>query len=399
MGKGRTFVRVRHNPWILGLATLPFFAGLAALLAGPPTSMFAVHGALGGVIAILYAWYKNPLRRDDPVRVRVDDDALVLGEERVPRAELKKGLMTAGGKVQLSRGFGKEPIELEADEAAHGRKLLANLGLSATQTVAEFRGASLVFQETWRVVALIPVFLAAFFGASVLARHLHVQVPTLIIPLLVVYLGLYFWPSYVGVGADGVLLRWAWHRRFVRYDEILAVGISERGFGNSRRKVVELTLEGRETLVIPMGQVFFGSDSHALLAERIDEALEAHRSNAAVHDAALLDRGDRSHRDWVASLGALRDRMSHRKAPVAPATLWRIVEDASTAPLERAAAAIALRGFMDDEERTRLAGTARATVAPRLRIALDAAASRDASDEELAAALAELEEEASEARS
>jgi hypothetical protein len=83
---------------------------------------------------------------------------------------------------------------------------------------------------------------------------------------------------------------------------------------------------------------------------------------------------------------------SFRSATVPDHELWRIAEDASAREPVRVAAAIALRERLDDEGRRRLRFVADSCVAPRLRVALDAAVGRD--DASLARALEELDAEA-----
>jgi hypothetical protein len=91
----------------------------------------------------------------------------------------------------------------------------------------------------------------------------------------------------------------------------------------------------------------------------------------------------------------------HRNAPVPPDKLLSIAEDPRAEPLARAGAAVALSGALDDDGRARLRAAAEATVMPRVRVALEAAA-REAREEELIEALSALEaseaEEAASAR-
>jgi hypothetical protein len=81
-----------------------------------------------------------------------------------------------------------------------------------------------------------------------------------------------------------------------------------------------------------------------------------------------------------------------RTAPLPRERLFRIVESPSASGLDRAAAAVALGKEADEETRGRLRGAAEACAAPKLRIALEAAAG-SSSDAELEAALAEVGEE------
>ena len=79
-----------------------------------------------------------------------------------------------------------------------------------------------------------------------------------------------------------------------------------------------------------------------------------------------------------------------RTAPVMPDHLWRVAEDAQQPATMRAAAAIALGPTLDPSGKTRLAEIAKATAAPKLRVALERAAT-DAPLEEMEEALREIE--------
>jgi hypothetical protein len=82
----------------------------------------------------------------------------------------------------------------------------------------------------------------------------------------------------------------------------------------------------------------------------------------------------------------------HRTAPISRDQLWQIVEHAGSRPSARAGAAIALAEGLDDAGRVRLQKAAGATASPKIRVAIEKAATSP-SDEELREALAELEQE------
>lgn len=170
---------------------------------------------------------------------------------------------------------------------------------------------------------------------------------------------------------------------------LLAAGTDLYVSGLGRNKVQHVVLELRDApaLRIPIGYPRWDDDQSAALLRRIRDANEVYRSGVA-GEAALLQRGDRPHRTWVAvlrsgGLGTLRT------AALSKDKLWRVIEDASAGPLERAAAAVALGKDLGAEERRRLERAARATAAPKLRVVLETAA--DAEDEQLAEHLEALE--------
>ena len=187
-------------------------------------------------------------------------------------------------------------------------------------------------------------------------------------------------PSRLHIGTDGVFITWLGTKRFI--------GFSEISFAKPLDGRVDLHLKAGGLVRIPVGRQVL------IILARINEAMEAYRRGGATADiASLLRRGERPMEDWMAALRSIGAgaNATHRTAPVAPETLWRLVEDPGSEPLARAAAAVALGAELDDEGRGRLRVVAGAVAAPKLRVALEAAANDDQGD--LCAAMAEVEEE------
>jgi hypothetical protein len=199
-------------------------------------------------------------------------------------------------------------------------------------------------------------------------------------------------PTAVQVGVDGVLVRWLTYERFIPHGEIRTAEVHVRGWGRSRRLLVELGLESGEIYKIPITLFHWHRDKAKLLAQRILEAKAAHDSGAEVEDSALLLRRGRDVQQWLDSLRTVTERATHRSAPMKRDRLWRFVEDPSCDPTTRAAAAVALGAGLSGPERKRIQAVAQASAAPRLRIALDAVAANE-DDGALAEALAEIEDE------
>src|SRR5207253_1081427 len=139
--------------------------------------------------------------------------------------------------------------------------------------------------------------------------------------------------------------------------------------------------------------VTFADRAHVeAMRERIDEAIERHRAHdQVVFDSKILARDGRSASEWVSFLRTVAERETFRQTGVSPDDLFRIVEDAAAATVTRAAAAVALTPHLDEPGRVRLAAVADTTVAPRLRVAIDAVAKDD--PEAMAQNLDELERE------
>lgn len=133
----------------------------------------------------------------------------------------------------------------------------------------------------------------------------------------------------------------------------------------------------------------------SMLASVVETARAAYERAGAFGEtgrkAAILARGGRDVSEWMSALRNLNEtQASFRSATIPDDELWRITEDPTEREPVRVAAAIALRDRLDDGGRQRLRLVVDSCVAPRLRIALDAAVDRD--DASLTRALEDLEE-------
>jgi hypothetical protein len=166
----------------------------------------------------------------------------------------------------------------------------------------------------------------------------------------------------------------------------------QRPFGTTQIRGVSLVLRGGEEVRVPLGYGYWDSGRSAIVAERIREAMDTFQQGGAISRAALLERGDRTAADWVLALRRVGSGASAgpRTAAVSGENLWRILEDASSGSTARAAAAVALGTDLDDDGRARMRSIAEGTAAPKLRIALEAAASAT-DDAALAEALSSVE--------
>jgi hypothetical protein len=130
-----------------------------------------------------------------------------------------------------------------------------------------------------------------------------------------------------------------------------------------------------------------------IVAERINEAIEARATEHPdeVVATVALGRAARPIDQWVVALKAMLEKTStfREGAALAIDQLWRVLEDPDAAAERRAAAAVALSPKLDDAGRARMRVAAEATVAPKLRVAFEAAA--DADDARLVDALEDLD--------
>lgn len=407
----RDVVVVRRNPWILGLAATPLLAALMAVVAAIAVrpSFFAgvFHPGILGLVALLFAWRRNWRPITERRALRIDAEALTLGEDRIPRASIKSALVLPGfpPKVLVRRRWAL-PIEIQVESTAEARDVLRALGFDVSQSVATFRTASRAVAKQRYVAGVAAGFVAtgAVFGAVAARARVGPGTGALaglglilaIISMMVVLLA----PTKLSVGADGLVLRWLGTSRFIGLGEITQVTRYERGFGRSRQVGLTIVLRSGEEVIVPVGQASWETQEVALIEERIREALEGFRSGGAAADAASLRRGGRAVSDWIAALRAIGSgaNADMRTAPLPRERLFRIVESPTAGASERAAAAVALGGELDEEARQRLRIAAEAIAAPKLRIAVEAAAGGGEAAE-IEAALAEVEEESDRAAS
>jgi hypothetical protein len=213
-------------------------------------------------------------------------------------------------------------------------------------------------------------------------------------------------PTTVTVGADGVLVEWLGQRTLVPIGDLLGVSLSDEAGVFGKAAMLHLQRRAGPPIPIQVGTLRVYGRGAALadwailkrrtaLAERIHEALA--QRDAHLADAVRLpERGSGSAKAWFEALRTV-GRPGGYRAEAAPdaARLWRVVEDPAQAPSARAAAAVVLGSSLDEAGRQRLRVAAAATAAPKLRIALEAAARSD--DARLTEALAELDDESARA--
>jgi hypothetical protein len=399
--------RVRRNPWIMALAALPFLANIffivSAISTGQAGLLFpCIHATFLGLAFTNAAYHRNPWPRFEPARVRANAQGLALEPGAfLSRRSIKEAFVVPqAGKPPhvLVRKTGISlPIELEVDNEQDGRRILRGLGLDASQTVARFRTMSRAVAHQRKAVFGFVGFgmLMALLGGMGGAMHLpglHLLFPLLLIP----FVALSAAPTRLEVGADGLFIRWLFWKRFIPHADVHSCVEYDEGWGRSRYKGLMLVLESGETVRLPISQSRWDNGKVAMIHERIREAAGVWREGGATADTSVLAKAkDHTILDWVRHLRALGagTLATHRVAAVVPETLWRIVEDPSMRAKERAAAAVALSGSLDEEAKGRLRVAAQATAEPKLRVALEAVADGK-DDEDVVHALQEMESDA-----
>jgi hypothetical protein len=380
-------------PVVIGASSI---AHLPSLLLVIPLLLAA--GVGGGIFALT----ENPWTSDVEAEIEVKEEGVLEdGRLLVARGELRAGFVVPdpphGPRVRLQRRR-KLPVEIRVEDESQGRALLRALGLDASQRSATFSTPSRALTDQSFSIFIGLTFAAfyvllGFFGHTLVGRGVPLQ-----IPILMVYLGFMFLTrTSITVGADGVLRSWLSKKEFWSYGDIADVNrfLDQSMWRKQKWMGVELQLRSGERVRLPItSKNGLQTSQLDLIIERIREAMESHRQGEPAADTALLARQARPVADWIQSLRAIGSgaHVDHRTAPVGPERLFRIVEDPSLAPSMRAGAAVALGASLDEEGKERLKGAAGAIAAPKLRIAIEAAA--DGDEAALTEALAAIEGEA-----
>jgi hypothetical protein len=386
------------------------FAGAFALLisiaraphVGTMAPIALVFGALIGALVGVLGWGLQRSKEKE-ARLTSSDGALVHdGVVIARRGEVREGHaweVSDGAHVQLDTKRGR--VELRMRRIEDARAVLQEVGVDASKRAASFRIlAPSRTNHRARLGAMIVSIPLSVALAIVLQRATgHVTPgPVFMAPyLLSVLLGVI--PGRIRVGVDGVLLRWLGTSRFVPLADIehAEVVVNE---GLRKSVWVRLHLRANEAIdvMVAMPSRYAEGRTNAraqaeTIVERIEEARAVARGTAGRDAANVLAREGRSAEGWLQSLRAAFARTEAFRAgpPLTLDQLWRVLEDAGARPWVRAAAAAALTSGAGDEDRKRIRVAAEATVAPKLRVALEAAAQGD--DARLTDALEQIEKE------
>jgi len=202
----------------------------------------------------------------------------------------------------------------------------------------------------------------------------------------------------VTVGLDGIVVAWPIlkKRRFVAYDQIAGM--------TSQDWVIRLELVDGKVYEIATGigqsRGQHPPELHRELVERIEHARALHAEGERGEAMGILARAGRSTRAWVSELRLMGEGGSHyRSSTVPPDALLRVALDPSLTEEMRVGAALALRVApgavaekgahlrgLEQGARDQLRVAAEASVSPRVRVAL-AAAADDVDDDQLVEAL------------
>jgi hypothetical protein len=335
---------------------LAVVSALACILLLPfcfrtPSLLYAAGGA-----AVLFAVAMLGLTRA-PRRIHVDPGVVVVDGRRIDRAMIHEGFYVPAlpGEPPHVVLRGVETVEIEVEDEARGRALLATLGLDVDQHAVRFRVVAPARGGTELVRMLVALVAVPAWIAS---SFVHASLALVVVPALVLLADAL--RGTLHVGTDGVLLNAPFDRHFIPWKDVSYVGEAERG--------VEIVTK-HERVVVPIskrGGAEGRSASRAAILNRLRTAMEAHAHDGRGGVAHLLDRGERPVRAWLASLSGLAAER-YRTAALRTEDLVRELEQGGT-PWARLAAAVILA--RDVEERPRIRVAAEACAEPKLRVAL-----------------------------
>lgn len=399
---------------LLRALAIPFATAAAVIVLCSLTEMAVAAAPLSMVGASFFAMYlwSRPRAKRTTGALAVVDGALTLDGRPIARAsELRGGHVVPGAPegtlLRLERGSFEAPVELAVPDVHVGRAILEELGLDAARVAATFRVRAVsakAFEKRTRAIYALPfvalalVVITMLFGVRALPIVLSV-----FLPALAAFVVALTYPTFLTVGTDGIVARRLGRERFVPLSSIADVELVE-GEPILNDVPVVMRLIGHDGAVLEDVLVelkrhgFYQESAHAAidaraaaLAERVLAALEVRRRGGeAAIDPRALARGGLRTAEWLDHLRVLLDaRETFRDAAApTPDALLAIVEDPSASPEVRAAAAVAAHAS-GEEARRRIRAVAEATAAPKLRIALQAAADDDPA--RLEAAMDELD--------
>ncbi len=410
--------RVLRNRWMLALGATPLLLYVPLVAYGlsghgGPAILLALHPLFLTLVWLFAIAKKNPRARLAQGVVRVEEHTVTMPDgEVVQRSKLRQGFVRkkADGAAFVTLFGPRVPIELSVASEAVGRELLAALELDATQQAASFLGQSRLATKaaTTRVLGAAALWLPAtalLLASLLVLPHrgagssagmiglglLFAGIASMLLPLVVYAVAAR--PTRISVGVDGVETLWLGRRRFVPFSRVERVEMLTPDLGAKVSRGVALVLDDGTRELLPLSLTSLVEGEAERLAARIEQALAARRSTA-VPPAALLSSVDDA-RARVALLLRIGSgaNAGPRSGATSPEALANVLEDAGAPAAARASAAIALATEGDPERREQILRAARQVASPRLRFALECAASPDSDEAALVEALASVAEE------
>ena len=386
-------------PWLLTLGQMPGLAALSVL----PTIGF-------------YLWSAQSLAATDRgagersfvhARLKRAGDTLVVasdkGSKTFPLSQLSGGWVERAERqyaavLTFSDGnlvVVERPTEIKASD------LLRSLGAGTQSSAVRMRGyienaqgrklagclLALLAPIALAVALAIPVLLIAALltGSSEPARAaLFTGGGGSAFLLMSAWLWSKVRPTWLHIGADGVVVPGLLRNRFIPHAEITSASTTRGGVGNAYN-YVQIYLQKGNFVVVPAANM----DEAAAIVHRILTAKHESRGQERARLLDVLARNERPIAEWKRALSGLVTKSGYRTAGRDVEEVLRIVEDPRAPAAQRVAAALAARPHEDATVKERIRVAALASVEPKLRVTLEKASSGDVEDAELEALASE----------
>jgi hypothetical protein len=328
-------------------------------------------------------------RRPHAAHVRVENGSILVDGETVCQ-RIDSVHLDLGERASVVV-MAPERMTFGFADVADAQRMIESLGgqWSRIRTTAPIRVPLLLLDVGWLVVLTSPVWL--FLAASALwlsGRTIVIVLACLAGALSGVGRSMARNRSQaiearIDIGEDGARVEWLrLVNRFFAFSEMERASHDEEG-------TITLHLRGGKCVSVQAADV----ERVDTVTARINERIGTLRMTPMATESPVLQQP-------VASLTALAElrRLAavgegdYRIVGLDREQLWATLEDPASHALVRANAAAALSGRLDDAERGRLRVAATTTASPRVRVAIEKAASPSSTDEELLEALEQVSE-------
>jgi hypothetical protein len=368
--------RLERRWWLplIGVGMVGVGALIFSSVVVPMLGFFLV--IIGGFFAV-QSWQQKAFPIARPVVLRLSEGGLAIDGEAAIEAD------TIAEVTTLTRGQRQEVSLVLRDGTtrwlrllpADARRLLAGLGLDAGRRRASF---SLVPAYRWRyLVTFLPILSILVLFDPTRSSDVRWMEGNLI--PYVSLSAMCAWPLawVVGfflrgraiVGADGLVVRWAFWSRFIPFREVAEISWSLRRVVVQRRGRRPIALRPREITTFDRD---VGAETRALFGH-LRDALGRWRA-LLVQPSPTHALGNARGEDpaaWLRSLDALADAPErYRVAAPAVDHLPAVLENAAMAPEARVGAAVALLRRGDEASRARVRAVADGCASPGLRATL-----------------------------
>lgn len=386
------------------LSLLVSIAVLKNLSLPPSAAALAiVLGMMGaGVAGALGTWVLSRNRRRT---WSVTESDLVLGERRIPRAEIDSGIVVNrrdGAQIDLRLQDG-ELLQLTFASRADAESALTSLDLDASRrrvrvllnSPAEMMGLT----AAGGMLGLLAWLPLAGIGGDALPKlgvsnnfQTALAFATLI-PLLIaggLFIGS-FTPE-ITIGAEGLSWRaqgWGQKRKTVTFDQVRAIYATLRpGPRQVQHWALEAALHDGTIQTLGVLAQRRGAEADAIV-ERARTALDNwRRGEASTTEAAQLERTGATVKEWISSLRQLALRKDgYRSAALSIDRLVEVLSDPRASTEQRLGAAVVLSARGEEASQQRIRIAADTSVNPKLRLALDTIARADADEQAIQEAL------------